>query len=108
MDRSALQTFLLALLGVLLVIGAWWSATELLLVDPLLLPPPGAVLAVLERGVVGGQMAVDIAFTVRASLLGFLIGSTIGFVLGAAVGESATLNRFVYPVVLGIQSMPTI
>jgi NitT/TauT family transport system permease protein len=108
MNRRALQTFLLPLLGAFLVIGAWWIATDLLRVDPLILPRPTAVFAVLERGVIGGQMLADVAFTVRASLVGFLIGSFVGFMVGAAVGELAILNRFVYPVVLGIQSMPTI
>jgi NitT/TauT family transport system permease protein len=108
MNRRLLQTILLPLLGAVLVLGAWWGATDLLHVDPLILPAPAAVFAVLERGVVGGQMLTDIGFTVRASLLGFLIGSIVGFVAGAAVGELTALNRFVYPVVLGIQSMPTV
>jgi NitT/TauT family transport system permease protein len=104
----ALEAIALPIIGAALAIGAWAAAVALLHIDPGILPSPLGVLRALNSGLIGGRMHVDIAFTLQASLAGFIIGAATGLVCGLAVGEFRMLNRFIYPVVLAIQSMPTV
>lgn len=98
----------LAVLGTLVVFGLWFLASNVFRIDPTLLPPPGAVLGVLKRGVIDGTMYTDITYTLWGAMAGLLVGSLAGFMAGVAAGEFESVNRFVYPIVLGAQSMPTI
>jgi NitT/TauT family transport system permease protein len=105
---SATMRAALALIGVAAVFAAWFFASHVLQVDPTIVPPPESVLSVLSRGVIGGSMDTDILFTLYGAGAGFVAGSAVAFVAGIIVSEFPILNRFVYPVVLGAQSMPTI
>jgi NitT/TauT family transport system permease protein len=104
----AIETVVLPVIGAVLAVLAWTAAVALLRVDPGILPSPLSMLRALHAGVLAGRMHADIVFTLEASLAGFVIGSTIGLVLGLMVGEFRVVNRFVYPVVLAVQSMPTV
>jgi NitT/TauT family transport system permease protein len=103
-----LRKAVLPAIGVTIALALWSGAVHEFRIDPGILPSPYSVLRALKIGVIDGAMDIDIAFTVKASLLGFVAGSAAGALFGLLVGESVLLGRFVYPVILGAQSMPTI
>ncbi|MEH2549208.1 NitT/TauT family transport system permease protein [Bradyrhizobium sp. AZCC 2262] len=105
---TASLRIVLASISVLMLFSIWWFGSHTLKWDQTILPPPEAVLGVLNRGVIGGVMHVDILYTLYGAGAGLIIGSLVALVAGILVGESKTVSRFFYPVILGAQSMPTI
>src|SRR5690606_9482850 len=67
-----------------------------------------SILYALYRGLVLGELYPHILFTFSASMIGAAIGVAAGFLLGLLVGESRWANRFIYPIVAGLQAMPII
>jgi NitT/TauT family transport system permease protein len=98
----------LGLLSTLAVLGSWFVGSHIGHIDPTILPPPEAVLGVLKRGLIDGTMYTDIWFTLYGAGAGFLIGSLAGLFAAIVINEFRVLSRFIYPVILGAQSMPTI
>lgn len=99
---------LLPMIGLALVLLAWAAATSRWNIPASVLPGPRDVGLALYRGWIGGELHSHIGFTLTASLTGAAIGCGIGFLLGIVVGESISANRFLYPVVAGLQAMPVI
>lgn len=95
-------------LGPLLVLAAWWAASAAGLLDPRILPTPGAVFTaavdLTERGTLQSSLAVSLQ---RAGT-GFALGATAGIVLAVIAG----LNRIGEAVVDGWmqvqRSVPTL
>jgi len=56
----------------------------------------------------GGALWPHFFETGMETLLGFLLGSAIALIVGAAVAEFRTLERFIYPYVVALQSMPKV
>ena len=46
--------------------------------------------------------------TAEATVLGYVLGCGLAFLIGVAVAESATFDKFVYPCVVALQSMPKV
>ena len=93
----------------ILVVLAWDQSVRWGLVSSNLLPPPWAVAKALWFGYVdGGALWPHFFETGVETLLGFLLGSAIALVVGAAVAEFRTLERFIYPYVVALQSMPKV
>jgi NitT/TauT family transport system permease protein len=55
-----------------------------------------------------GTLWPHVAFTLRATVTGIVIGAGLGLVLGLVVGEVPVLERAIYPLVVGIQSVPKV
>ena len=96
------------ILGPLVVVALWWAASAAGLLDPRILPTPGAVLTsavdLIERGTLQDSLLVSLQ---RAGL-GFSIGATAGIALALLAG----LNRVGEAVVDGWmqvqRSVPTL
>lgn len=86
----------------------WQSAIGLFAIPAYILPPPAAVGAALERGWIGGALWPHAWFTVQGALIGCLIGALAGIVAGAIVAEIRVASLAFYPLVIAIQSMPTV
>ncbi len=91
-----------------LLIGAWDLAVRSGMVSKDVLPTPWSVAQALWHGYVGGALWPHFWATSTETLLGFALGCAIAFVVGAAVAEFRTLERFIYPYVVALQSMPKV
>jgi len=91
-----------------LLLLLWVGAINAFALSAQLLPPPSSVLAALPDGWVGGSFWPHIAFTLQGSLGGWVIGIVIGLVAGVVVAEWRIARLVFYPIVIGIQSMPTV
>jgi NitT/TauT family transport system permease protein len=90
------------------VIAAWALATGPGGVPSYLLPTPKSVLSALWSGLVGGSYWPDVAYTVTATLVGYVIGSVAALAVGIAAAESRSFERFVFPWIVAVQSMPKV
>lgn len=86
----------------------WQAAISWFALPSYILPSPSAVGAALERGWIGGTLWPHAWFTFRGAMIGFLIGSLLGIVVGAIVAEVRIASLALYPLVIAIQSMPTV
>ncbi len=96
----------LALLLLLLLIGAWEWAVPALGFSPLVLPAPSAVLAALWRALASGFLWPHLGQTVLELLLGLVLGVALGFAGGVLLGESTALRRVLMPYVVTSQVIP--
>lgn len=92
--------------GVLLAVAAWEMAAGAL--NPLILPPPRAVLAELMSLLADPANWTSIAATLQRTLLGFLAGAGVGLACGLAVGASRALDKLIDPLTTLLMAMPPI
>lgn len=96
----------LATFAVLMLL--WQGAIAYFALPEYVLPPPAAVGRALEQGWIGGALWPHAWFTVRGALIGCLIGSLLGILAGAIVAEVRIAALAFYPLVIAVQSMPTV
>ncbi len=98
---STLGTFALLLV-------AWAGAIDLFELSPQVLPGPMEVARALWAGWSQGALWPHAAFTLKGAMGGWAIGVAMGVVTAAAVAESGVARKVVYPLVIAVQSMPTV
>jgi NitT/TauT family transport system permease protein len=86
----------------------WQGAIGLFAVPAYILPAPSAVGTALERGWIGGAFWPHAWFTLQGALTGCLLGALAGILAGAIVAEVRIASLAFYPLVIAIQSMPTV
>lgn len=96
----------LALPAVLLAL--WQLTTSLGVFTPIQLPPPAAVanaaVELVERGQLGGYVAIS----TQRVLLGFAIGGTLGLLFGALTGLSRAWNTALGSTLGAIRAVPSL
>lgn len=80
----------------------WWSIPDYVL------PAPAEVGRALAAGFADGTLWPHIAATLGETLLGYVIGSVLAIATGAMLAESRTFERFVFPLLAGLQAMPKV
>lgn len=90
------------------ILGAWYLATALELVAPILLPPPGDVLDAVPRVVGARGFSDHVTRTVSEIVLGFALGASVGFSLGLLLGSSARLRTAYLPFLSALEAVPTV
>lgn len=85
---------------------AWEAASRLRIVDPLFVPPPSAVIAVM--GAVFQQALPRLGDTLLKTLGGYTIAVVLGVVLGLLIGSLQTLRQVTMPYVVALFSLPKI
>lgn len=108
MKRSPLRDIAWTLLSLGLVVAAWCWASYVAGVSRQVIAPPDEVVQSLVLGFSRGTLWPHISFTLRATLTGLLVGAAAGIAVGLLVGEVRLLERAVYPLVIGIQSVPKV
>jgi NitT/TauT family transport system permease protein len=103
-----LTSILYPLITLAVVLLVWHFSVVLLQVPDYILTTPGAVLRTLWSYFVDGSIWRHIGYTVSATLIGYVIGSTLALVLGALLAESRTFEKFVYPLLIAIQATPKV
>jgi NitT/TauT family transport system permease protein len=106
MERVKDTVYPLITLAVLL---AFWSfSIRWLKIPAYLLPTPTSVLAALQAGYLQGLFWPHLLFTLKATAVGYLFGCSLALILGSLLAESRTVERFTYPFIVALQSMPKV
>lgn len=79
---------------------SWWK--------PYAMPSPVGVFEALIRLLKSKTLLLAAGYSMMRVLAGFLIAAGIGFLLGFLIHISAFLNRTLRPLILGIQTLPSI
>lgn len=96
------------LISLVVLIAAWQLSIDLFAVPDYILPRPLSVLGYLKSGYIDGEFWPHFAFTIRSTLTGYVIGCTAAIIVGALLAESRTFEKFVYPYIIALQSMPKV
>lgn len=93
-------------LSLCVIVALWgWGAGQ---TSSSVLPGPMQVADSLYLGLVEGVLIPHILFTGSAALMGLACGAGLGIGLGALVVAVPLLERFLMPVVVGMQSIPKV
>lgn len=92
--RAYLELTALSLVAGVVV---WWAAVASGMANPVLLPPPYAVLRAIVQMTLEGTLLVDITVSLGRALGGFLIATVIGVVVGIVVGRSPRAFAIIDP-----------
>lgn len=103
-----ISSFLYPAITFVLLIAIWQLSIDVLHVPDYILPRPMMVLQSLKIGYVDGEFWPHFLFTLRSTVSGYLIGCGCAIVVGAILAESPTFEKFVYPYVIALQSMPKV
>ncbi len=90
------------------LLAAWEVAVPALRVPSYVLPVPSAVVRALIRGFASGQYLHDLGITLLEMLSGYGIAVISGIVIGALIVEIRFVERAVYPLIVGLQSLPKV
>jgi ABC-type nitrate/sulfonate/bicarbonate transport system permease component len=91
--RSALRHVLQIALGPAILFGLWYAAGALGILNPRLIPPPGAVFATTWTAITQGTMINDVMQTLSRVVLSFLIAAGIGVPIGIVIGSNERVYR---------------
>lgn len=108
MRRFRLPAFVYPLISLAVLIAVWHAAVHWGRIPDYLLPAPADVLRTLFDGLGGGSLWPHIGATLANTALGYAIGCALAVLLGAALAESRTFERFVYPLLIGLQATPKV
>jgi NitT/TauT family transport system permease protein len=99
----------IALVQVALLIGfvlLWEYAAEVRAIDPFFWSRPSAIWVTLITFFTEGNAFVDIGYTFRSTILGFVIGTTIGALLGLSMWWSRNYAMILQPYIICLESIP--
>lgn len=105
---AILRSILYPLITLVVLLGVWSFSISWLAIPNYILPTPTAVVVALKVGYVDGLYWPHLIYTAGATGLGYLIGCSLAFVFGALLAESETFEKFVYPYIVALQSMPKV
>ena len=90
------------------ILGLWIVLVDLYAVPAYVLPLPADIGNALWRGWVGGTFWEHAWFTLQGALGGFALGAVLGVIAGVVVAEVRIARLVFYPLVVLVQSMPTV
>lgn len=106
MSPETLRVRLLQGAGVAVVLGGWEAAARGGLVDPLFVPAPSAVAAVLAD--TGGPAFGALGETLLKTAVAYLIAAVAGVAGGIALGSVRALREILHPFVVALYGIPKI
>jgi len=100
-------------LGRLLILAAfffaWEKASDLKLIDPILIGQPTGIARFLWEGIfVNGALVNDLGWTMLGTLLAFGLGSAAGILVGMLFIISPTTESLLNPILMALNAMPRI
>jgi len=105
MSGSRFETYL-PIVGVAGLVALWYVAVWYEVVDPVLLPPPGATFQAMWDGMWHGKLGADFLKTVERTIIATAIAAAIAIPLGILLGSSLKLYRSVEFVIDFFRSTP--
>src|ERR1700744_3170560 len=88
------------------LIALWQLAADGGAIDGFFWSKPSAVYATLIKFFTEGDAWIDISFTFRSTIIGFLIGTTFGSLLGLSFWWSPNYAPIVQPYVICFETLP--
>jgi NitT/TauT family transport system permease protein len=92
----------------LLILAIWEFAVRLLSIPNYLLPAPSEVAVALYRGFANQLFVGNFFITLLEAVAGFLIAAGAGLLVGTLIAQFRFFERFVFPYVVALQSLPKI
>lgn len=96
------------LITLVLGLAVWSLSIRWFSVPNYILPTPSAVLAAMRVGYLEGSYWPHVFFTLQNIVVGYACGCVLAIALGALLAESRNFERFVYPYIIALQSMPKV
>jgi sulfonate transport system permease protein len=106
MSHRRLTAFGNGCLGLAIVGLVWQLVTAFALVPRAFLPAPLATWTALQRGLLHGDMAGQLASTVLRMLQGWLLASLAAVALGSVVGMSPAARTYLRPTLAFLRALP--
>ncbi|MEO3803593.1 ABC transporter permease [Nonomuraea sp. B1E8] len=107
-SRDGAMSAILAVAIFVGIVGAWQAVAAAKLVSPLILAPPGEVVAVLFRLAGDGTLWPNLLATVNETLLGFVLAVVAAVLVGSVFAFFPILRNAVYPYILISQTFPKV
>jgi NitT/TauT family transport system permease protein len=96
-----------AQIGILVgAIALWQAAADLGWIDGFFWSKPSAIYDTLIKFFAEGDAWIDIGFTFRSTIFGFLLGTTVGSLLGLSFWWSRNYAAIVQPYIICFESLP--
>jgi len=90
------------------LIALWVGYLDVFNVPDYILPTPAAVWKTTVAAYTDGFIYPHLLFTLKSTVIGYVFGCLAGLLLGGLLGESRSVERFIYPYVIVLQSMPKV
>ena len=90
------------------LLGLWALVAKVHLWPPYLFPAPWSVAEALWAGIKDHSFLIAIAVTMKRMLIGYGISVALGMILGIAVASNRFLEETVGPLLVSLQSLPSI
>jgi NitT/TauT family transport system permease protein len=101
-------SFVLALLGPVVILLVWELLSRTRVINPLFFPPPSSLEATARDLISSGQLWDDIRISMLRILAGFVIAAVPGVLLGVLMGIWWPLRAFVSPIAASFFAVPKI
>ena len=88
------------------IVGLWQAAADFGWIDGFFWSKPSAIYATLIKFFTEGDAWIDIGFTFRSTIFGFLLGTTVGSLLGLSFWWSRNYAAIVQPYIICFESLP--
>lgn len=98
----------LKIVPVVLAIALWESLSRAEVVNPLLFPPPSAIVMALQRWMVSGDLLKDVWASFGRMLAGFLFGAFSGVLLGMLTGRLPLVRAACGPILQILRPLPPV
>jgi NitT/TauT family transport system permease protein len=102
------RNFLLRLVLIAAVLGAWELFVRAFAIEVFILPPPSQVFQALYQGIARNIYPEHLGVTLLETMLGFLLACVLAFSLGILVALSRRVEYFLYPFIVMFQAMPKV
>lgn len=96
------------LISVGCVVLLWAISVQYFETPKYILPSPPDVFSALYNGFVQGELKTHLLVTLKETFAGYFIGCLLALLLGIAVAESDLFDKFMYPLLVGLQAMPKV
>ena len=94
-------------IGILVgLVALWQGAADYGWIDGFFWSKPSAIFATLIKFFAEGDAWIDIGFTFRSTIFGFLLGTTIGSLIGLSFWWSRNYAAIVQPYLICFESLP--
>lgn len=108
MKKQKIKIIILGFVIPVLIIIAWYLATNFGNTPESILPKISTVIESFGAMLQSGQLWDDLSVTLLRVVKGYLVSAVIGIVLGALMGMSKTIQHLLQPIITVIRQIPII
>ncbi len=105
-NRGRVRAVLLPVLGLVILIAAWWLSVVTFHVKDIFVPSPGEIASAFAKQPM--DILLGVWTTVEEMLGGFGLAIVVGLVIAFVISSSATLNQMFYPLIVAANAIPKV